>query len=154
MHKSEDGGSLYVKINNGDCVQDRICSFGSKTVNELGVYCYILYEEDSTLKNYLLDSTMTSSGEDITQGEGTVCLICGETHMRSINISYSKLNDYCIYHVYSSFSSNVTLSTFSNNTGGPIGRLILSGSPEPELYILFCNIFENEGTTLIQNFYV
>ena len=37
-HKSDIGGSLYINSKKGECIQDRICSFDSKS-DDNGAYC-------------------------------------------------------------------------------------------------------------------
>lgn len=108
-------GSLCVNSENGECVQDRICSFGSKSIFA-GVYCSIKLSQTSVLKNYLIDSTISSSSSNTYQGNGNIHLLYGETNMKSINISNSKLNSLSSYDISCRINSSVSLSTFSNNT--------------------------------------
>ncbi|EAY22343.1 hypothetical protein TVAG_378220 [Trichomonas vaginalis G3] len=155
MHKSEEGGSLYVSCSKGECVQDRICSFGSNTVNP-GAYCYIEVSDEFPNKNYLLDSTITSSGQENPDENDNICLYSGEINMKSINISNSKLYYDSIYNVVYSSNSNVTLSTFSNNTTTfeDIYEIYVTAlSDSLEFKILFCNFFENECNYFIISFH-
>ena len=112
-HKSDIGGSLYINSKKGECIQDRICSFGSKS-SKMGVYCYIIISSTSPFKNYILDSTISSSGEG-NEKSHNLYLKNGETNMRSINISYSKLSYINFYQITSNTNSNITHSTFSNS---------------------------------------
>ena len=80
----------------------------------MGVYCYIIISSTSPFKNYILDSTISSSGEG-NEKSHNLYLKNGETNMRSINISYSKLSYINFYQITSNTNSNITHSTFSNS---------------------------------------
>ena len=154
MHKSEEGGSLYINFK-GECVQDRICSFGSNTIRE-GAYCYVLVSSSSQFKNHLLDSTITLSGEALPKYNSNIYLQYGETNMKFINISNSKLYRQSVYIIYGfSSDSNVTFSTFSNNTTTAEYYEIYhyGSSPLNEFKILFCNYFENRCNCFIYSYY-
>ncbi|EAY08998.1 hypothetical protein TVAG_073640 [Trichomonas vaginalis G3] len=151
MHESDKGGSLYISCTKGECIQDRICSFGSNTVT-IGAYCYISVSEEYPFKNYLLDSTITSSGEENPKENSNIDLVNDETYMKSINISHSKLNYHSFYYVHYNSNSNGTLSTFSNNTSTEFKQVIHYGSSDSiEFTILFCNYFENKCENFIDS---
>ena len=121
----------------------------------MGAYCSIKVSEESPFKNYLLDSTITSSGEENSKGRNNIYLINGKIKMKSINISYSKLLFTSIYTIYCTSNSNVTLSTFSNNTNaGNLYEAYHAGSSDSlEFKIFFCNYYENECDYFIACFY-
>ena len=146
-HIRESGGSLYINFFNGECIQDRICSFGS-TSSSSGAYCYILFDDEPTIRNYLIDSTITSSSIGISN----IYLHNGEINMKSINISNSEMSQDSIYKVESSSNSNVTLSTFSNNTSTN-GAFHSELSDPLEFKILFSNFINNKLYDLIFNNY-
>ena len=149
MHESDKGGSLYISCTKGECIQDRICSFGSNTVT-IGAYCYISVSEEYPFKNYLLGSTITSSGEENPKGSRNVYLYNGEINIKSINISNSKLDGKSSYYVIYSSNSNTTLSTFSNNTDSYETSVVHTAlSIIPEIKTIFCNYLENECRILI-----
>lgn len=149
-HKTSEGGSLYLISAHGEFIQDRICSFGSKSENG-GAYCYVKISSARPFRNYLLDSTITSSGDESNKGFYNLYLYNGEVFMRSINISFSKLSYRNFYQIYCHSDSNITLSTFSNNTSTFANsyEAFHTGSSSLKFKIRFCNYFENSCNWLI-----
>lgn len=115
LHKNEEGGSLYINANQGECVQDRVCSIGSKTPS-VGTYCSITASPVYPNRDYILETSIIESGEENTSGNNNMLLLNGEIHMKSINLSYSKLDHSNFYYTYFGSNSNLSFSTFSNNT--------------------------------------
>ncbi|EAY00372.1 hypothetical protein TVAG_407210 [Trichomonas vaginalis G3] len=155
MHKTSQGGSLYINLKKGECIQNRICSFGSRTLRQ-GVYCYVTVSSASPFKNYIFDSTITSSGYENEEGDSNIYLFNGEINLKSINISYSKLIFTNFYSLTPNSNSNITFSTFSNNWSPSNNyEAIHSGSfsASPEFTMLFCNFFENHCTSLILSYF-
>ena len=105
----------------GECIQDRICSYGSNSPT-FGAYCKVesTIFEATSLKNYFLDSTITLSGDENNNGQFNIYMMGGKINMKSINVSNSKLVYSSIYNIYCGNLSNVTYSTFSNNTSEDI----------------------------------
>lgn len=130
----------------GECIQDRICSFGSKSAKD-GAHCKVSTSNEPPFKNYLLDSTITSSRGENNLVKCNIYLFNGEMYMRSINISNINLNHRNFYEVYCSSNSNVTFSTFSNTTASNSSgsqAYHLGSSTSLEFKIKFCNYFEND----------
>lgn len=77
--------------------------------------------------------------------------------MKSINISYSKLSQRNFYYAYTHADSNLTHSTFSNNTTlSPYNNEAYhTGSSYTHKFrILFCNYIANKCNCLIYNGYI
>ena len=156
-HKSDEGGSLYVNSNNCECVQNRICSYGSKSTNG-GAYCCIMVSSSPAFKNYLINSTITLSGYETKNGRSNVYMEYGKINMKSINISYSKVRNKNYYYASCTSNSSITHSTFSNNTSTSDSEYNseashqgseASPSNQFEFKIDYCNYIKNECYYLI-----
>lgn len=154
-HQTDQGGSFFMISNKGECIQNKICSFNSKSPKE-GTYCKVTVSSTSPFKNYILDSSISTSGDDSFQGTRNIYLYNGETHMKSINISFSKLELRNLYEFYCCSNSNVSLSTFSNNTSTitEYHQEYHTGSSDSiEFKVLFCNYFANSCNYFIATDY-
>ena len=148
---NQAGGCIFYS-QEGEFVQDRVCSFASK-VNSLythGVYCKIDVSNSNTYKNYIYDSSISKSlDEHKDVGWNNLYLINGQIEIKSINISFSKLWRRDFYEIDSvSKGSNCSFSTFSNSNG-------ISGNPkfchlnsQENFEIRNCNILNNIGILL------
>lgn len=150
-HINDKGGSVYIKLNKGECIQYRICSFGSDSSGS-GAYCEIWVSTSSPYINNVLDSTITASGDENNKGFNNVDLIYGKINIKSINISYSKLKIRNFYYCKCSYSSNISYSTFSNclsisTTSSEASHEGTSYSPKYQIF--FCHYFKNECHILI-----
>ena len=75
--------------------------------------------------------------------------------MKSINISNSKIKSWSSYHVTYITNSNVTYSTFSNNTSDGT-ETSHQGQQSTEFKIVFCNYYKIKGKNMassIRNIY-
>lgn len=143
---TSDGGSLFFSSTTGECVQSKICSFGSN-VNSLdtyGAYSKTIVSTNTGSKNYVEESTISSAGNINNYGYGTIFFNSGDVIMKSNNISKNNIYNDAFYYVTNGNSNfNNSFSTFSNNTCTSSWSADHFGSDK---YIYFCNIFHNKGT--------
>lgn len=101
---------------NGQCVQNRICSFKSKVVNNSchGAHCFVDVSETSPFQNKIIDSSISNSGDKI--GYSNMHCLNGALTIASTNVSYADIYEYEVcYMPRINSDSLIQFSTFSNN---------------------------------------
>lgn len=104
----------------GQCVQNRICSYQSKTNTDIekkgGIYCFICVSSSENCQNKIIDSSIVETGDNTNIGHANIYLYNGETSLYSINESHASTNAYSFHRIENiSTESDIKFSTFANN---------------------------------------
>lgn len=143
---SAKGGSLCFE-HDGQCIQNRVCSFKSKTnKGERGDYCLVDVSQLYPFQNEIIDSSITKSG--LNTGRSSVYCINGAFSLLSTNISDAYTDSYQVDYIQDMNSDSfVHFSSFINNsqTPGSSSASVYTGSSSiPNVNIKNCNYLNNK----------
>lgn len=148
---NSDGGS-FLFSSEGQCVQNRICSFQSclpiKSESYKGIYCCVNVSSSTDAKNFIIDSSVAESGKSKKEGNKNVILINGQQSIETLNISKSSVYYRSLYELNNiATDSNVSFCSFVNNTAISNWACSHSGDKARVVYIKFCNFQQNKGSS-------
>lgn len=143
-----NGGSLLFE-KDGQCAQNRICSFESKIEqdNSYGAYCHADVSENSPFHNKITDSSISKTGDQ--QGIATIDCLNGAANISSINVSHTNINYLHGCYLQSINSDSILFfSTFANNTQKTLSSTaaFYGSSSTPSMQIKYCNYLNNNVT--------
>ena len=119
---SQRGGAIS-DCDSGQCILSSVC--GVKCTSEEGQFCYLVASYGYDNKNYIIDSSVTSS--ENTKAYYTLYQQCGDVSCEGVNVSNNVANSYSGLRVFNPSISSILFCSFKNNTaaGDPYSYVCL-----------------------------
>lgn len=149
-YNNDVAGALFFE-NNGQCVQNRVCSYQSKTNSNSeekgGTYCFIDVSSSSPYQNKIIESSIVETGFKTGKGHASIYLNNGAVNITSVNESSTYTFSYCIHKINNiNDKSCVKFCSYVDNNQiytGYSTAIHYSSITDIELYIQNCNFKNN-----------